>query len=51
MCEENLKGVLMELEDCCITNLKIGYVGTDAKEAFKDSDVIIFLGGFPRYSY
>jgi malate/lactate dehydrogenase len=51
MCEDNLKGVLMELEDSCFSNLKIGYIGSDAKEAFKDSDVIIFLGGFPRYIY
>ena len=51
MCEENLKGVLMELEDCSFANLNIGYVGTDAREAFKDSDLIIFLGGFPRYTY
>jgi malate dehydrogenase len=48
MCEEALKGVVMEIEDCCFSNFKLGYVGTNAREAFKDCDVIVFLGGFPR---
>jgi malate dehydrogenase len=48
MSEEALKGVVMELEDCAFLNTKIGYVGSDTKEALKNADVIICLGGFPR---
>jgi malate dehydrogenase len=48
MAEEGLKGVVMELEDCAFKTTKIGYVGSDAKQAFKEADVIVFLGGFPR---
>ena len=38
----------MELQDCFFPLITIKYYGSDAKEAFKDADLIIFLGGFPR---
>ena len=38
----------MELEDCVFPLLKINYYGSDPYQAFKDSDLVIFLGGFPR---
>jgi malate/lactate dehydrogenase len=47
-CIERLEGVVMEIEDSCfhlVQNIKFG---ADPKEMFKDADVAIFLGGFPR---
>jgi malate/lactate dehydrogenase len=38
----------MELEDCAYPLLNISYYGSDPKEAFKNADLIIFLGGYPR---
>jgi malate dehydrogenase len=43
-----LNGIKLELEDCNFPSLLSVNTYTDAKEAFKDCDIIIFLGGFPR---
>ena len=43
-----LNGIKLELQDCNFPSLLSVTTSTDAKEAFKDCDVIIFLGGFPR---
>ncbi|CAG9311747.1 unnamed protein product [Blepharisma stoltei] len=43
-----LEGVVMELQDCAYPLFyKISY-GSDPAVLFKDADLIIFLGGFPR---
>jgi malate/lactate dehydrogenase len=47
-CEEVLKGVIMEIEDGGYTRLAKVSSGSDPLLAFKDVDVIVFLGGFPR---
>ena len=43
-----IKGVKMELEDCAYPLLKEIKTGTDCNEMFKDIDVGVFIGGFPR---
>lgn len=43
-----LAGTVMELEDCAYTVLASVKASGDPKEAFKDMDIGIFLGGFPR---
>ena len=43
-----LNGIKLELQDCNFPSLLSVTTSTDAKKAFKDCDVIIFLGGFPR---
>lgn len=45
---ENLKGLVMELEDCAYPTLACVKYGADPKEMFKDLDVGLFVGGFPR---
>eukprot|EP00826_Nyctotherus_ovalis_P008945 TRINITY_DN12330_c0_g1_i11.p1 TRINITY_DN12330_c0_g1~~TRINITY_DN12330_c0_g1_i11.p1 ORF type:complete len:240 (-),score=87.15 TRINITY_DN12330_c0_g1_i11:48-767(-) len=45
---ESLKGLAMELEDCAYPLLTSVKYGTDPKELFKDLDVGLFVGGFPR---
>jgi len=44
---EALKGAAMEIQDCAWPLVSVKY-GSDAKELFKDIDVGIFAGGFPR---
>lgn len=45
---EGLKGVVMEIDDCAYP-LVHGVVATvDIEEGFKDVDVAVLLGGFPR---
>ena len=43
-----LKAIKCELEDCGFSLLKEIRIGTSAAELFKDADIAIFLGGFPR---
>ena len=43
-----LNGLKLELIDCNYPNLITITTHTDAKEAFKDCDIIVFIGGFPR---
>jgi len=43
-----LNGIKLELEDCNYKSLLSVSTSTDANEAFKNCDIIIFLGGFPR---
>jgi malate/lactate dehydrogenase len=43
-----LKGVVMELNDCAYPLLDDIQYGCDPKEMFKDIDVGLFIGGFPR---
>jgi len=45
---ERLKGLAMELQDCAYPLLKDVKYGHDPKEIFKDLDVGLFVGGFPR---
>jgi len=45
---ESLKGLAMELQDCAYPLLKDIKYGDDPKEMFKDLDVGLFVGGFPR---
>lgn len=48
MCEEALKGVVMEIQDCAYKLLH-GLISTvKPEEAFNDVDFIIMLGAFPR---
>jgi len=47
-CEEVLKGVIMEIVDGGYARLARVSGGSDTLQAFKDADVIVFLGGFPR---
>ena len=48
MCQESLKGLYMELQDCAYPTLVGVKFGSDPKEIFKDVDVCLFVGGFPR---
>jgi len=48
VCVAALKGLALELEDCNYKSLKKMTYSTDPNEAFKDCDLIIFLGGSPR---
>ena len=43
-----LKGVAMEIQDCTYPNMESVEFGDNPSEIFKDCDVIVFLGGFPR---
>jgi malate dehydrogenase len=43
-----LNGLKLELIDCNYPNLISITTHTDPNEAFKDCDIIIFIGGFPR---
>jgi malate dehydrogenase len=43
-----LTGVVMELEDGAYNNLRCVSYGSDPKICFKEVDVVVFLGGFPR---
>lgn len=43
-----IEGLKLELMDCSYPLLEGIYSSTNPKEAFKDCDVIIYLGGFPR---
>lgn len=45
---ESLKGLAMELQDSAYTLLKDVKYGSDPEEMFKDLDVGLFVGGFPR---
>lgn len=45
---ESLKGLAMEVQDCAYPLLKDVKYGADPKEMFKDLDVGLFVGGFPR---
>ncbi len=46
--EKILKGVVLEIQDSNFSNFSLDYYGSDAKWAFQDVDIAIFLGGFPR---
>ena len=48
ICIAGLKGLSLELEDCNYPTLKKVSYSTNPNEAFKDCDLIIFLGGSPR---
>ena len=43
-----LNGLKLELIDCNYPNLISVSSHTDPNEAFKDCDIIVFIGGFPR---
>ena len=43
-----MEGVVMELNDCAFPLLKSTTVTSDPKVAFKEADLIVFFGGFPR---
>lgn len=43
-----LKAIQMELTDCDYPNLESVSFSDSPKEAFKDADIVIFLGGYPR---
>lgn len=45
---DKLEGVKMEIDDSNFTNLNNIITTTDVKTAFKNVDVAILLGGFPR---
>ena len=47
-CVEIVNGVILEIEDCAYPNLASITSGSDPKELFKDIDVGVFIGGFPR---
>jgi malate/lactate dehydrogenase len=43
-----LNGIKMQIEDCAFQLIRSVEVSSDPAIAFKDIDVGIFLGGFPR---
>ena len=43
-----MNGIILELQDCNYPNLHSVTSHTNANEAFKHADLIIFLGGYPR---
>jgi malate dehydrogenase len=43
-----LNGLKLELTDCNYESLLSVSTHTDPNEAFKDCDIIVFIGGFPR---
>ena len=45
---KELNGLKLELNDCNYDNLLSVSTHTDPNEAFKDCDIIVFIGGFPR---
>jgi len=46
--EQTLKAVVMEIEDDAYPLVTSIESGTDPKVIFKDADVVVFIGGFPR---
>ncbi len=48
MAQEKLAGVLMELQDCNYELLSSVVATTDPTKAFKDVELAVLLGGFPR---
>lgn len=46
--EEGLKGVVMEIDDCAYPLVHSVVATVDMTEGFKDVDIAILLGGFPR---
>lgn len=46
--EKVLKGVEMEIIDGAYPLLKSVQIGSDPKQMFKNVDVVVFLGGYPR---
>ncbi len=48
MSAEKLRGVALEIEDCCYHNLKSLVATVDPQVAFADVNVAVLLGGFPR---
>jgi len=46
--EEVLKGVVLEIIDCAYPLISSVETGSDARVMFKDLDVGVFIGGFPR---
>lgn len=46
--EEKLKGVAMEVVDCCYPLVDIVMATLSPEEAFRGADVAILLGGYPR---
>jgi len=47
-CQEALKGVVLEIEDCAFPNVKQVIGTTSVKEAFTDIELAILVGAFPR---
>lgn len=47
-CVEIVNGVILEIEDCAYPNLVSVVCGSDPNVLFKDIDVGVFIGGFPR---
>lgn len=45
---EKLKGVVMEVQDCAFPLVLSIEYGADPTEIFKDVNVAVFVGGFPR---
>ena len=43
-----MKGVIMELNDGVFPYLQSVVSSSSPTEMFKDADVVVFLGGFPR---
>jgi len=43
-----LDGIVMELYDCAFPTLKVVVPTHNAEVAFKDVDVVLFVGAFPR---
>jgi malate dehydrogenase len=47
-CEDSLRGVVMELQDCAYHLLDSVAYGSDPRAMLQDVDIAIFVGGFPR---
>lgn len=47
-CEEILKGIAMEIQDGAYPCIKSIQTGSDPYVLFKDLDLGVFVGGFPR---
>jgi malate dehydrogenase len=45
-----LDGYVLEIEDCGFPCLEKVIASTESSEAFLDADVVILLGGAPRYN-
>ena len=48
MAEDKLRGVAMEIEDCCYPLVDVVLTTLSPEEAFRGVDVAILLGGYPR---
>ncbi len=48
MSAEKLRGVALEINDCCYPLVNSLVATTDSQEAFQDCQVAVLLGGFPR---